>query len=398
MSFEHYIQKGTKRLRMGFTTGSCAALAAKAAALILLGDARLDTVEIMTPKGLLVNVPVLDVNRNSDVVSCAVQKDAGDDPDITDGTRVYARVSKVDQPGIMIDGGVGIGRVTRPGLDQPVGAAAINQVPRLMIESAIQSVCDQVYYEGGLSVVISIPDGMRLSRRTFNPRLGIEGGLSILGTTGIVEPMSAQALIDCIGLELRALAATGEKFVVLTPGNYGEQFLSAHPFLANAPTVKCSNYIGDALNHAVFYGFSHILLVGHAGKFVKLAGGIMNTHSSVADCRTEIITAHAALSGADIKTVTAVMDAVSTDQCFEILNQQGLREAVTISLLQSIQNHLSRKTGDAATVGAIMFSHTHGILGQTETVDSIINRLKTEEHVNGLFCWRRKWGAGSYHD
>lgn len=376
MSFEHYIQKGTRRLRMGFTTGSCAALAAKAAAKILLTGAHADTVEIVTPKGLAVKTPVLNITHGENSVSCAVRKDAGDDPDITDGILVFAAVSKHPTPGIAVDGGSGIGRVTRPGLDQPVGAAAINSVPRQMIISEVQSVCDRVFYEGGLSVIISIPDGVRLAQRTFNPKLGIDGGLSVLGTTGIVEPMSAQALIDCIGIELHTLSTAGYKDVVLTPGNYGTQFLAAHPFLKNAPTVKISNYFGEALDFAACHGFHNILLAAHIGKLVKLAGGIMNTHSSSADCRIELITAHAALAGADTKTVTALMTAVSADSCIEILDKEGLRNAVISSLLTKIQEHLSRRVGSRICVGAMMFSNEYGLLGQTAAALNLIDSIK----------------------
>jgi cobalt-precorrin-5B (C1)-methyltransferase len=361
---------------MGYTTGSCAALAAKAAVQMLLTGLPVDSVEIVTPKGLLVETSVLEINYGENSVSCAVRKDAGDDPDITDRTLVFATVSKKSRPGIDVDGGIGIGRVTRPGLDQPVGAAAINNVPRKMIISEVQAVSDSVFYEGGMSVIISIPDGERLAKSTFNPKLGIDGGISVLGTTGIVEPMSTQALIDCIGLELRALAAEGHSSVVLTPGNYGTQFLGAHPFLRKAPTVKISNYIGDALDLAVYHGFSEILLVAHIGKLVKLAGGIMNTHSSEADCRMEIITAHAALAGADRGTVTMLMSAVSTDSCIEILEKQGLKEPVISSLLTKIQEQLSRRvTGDIA-IGAVMFSNAHGLLGQTDSAIRLIDSIK----------------------
>jgi cobalt-precorrin-5B (C1)-methyltransferase len=376
MPFEHYIQKGSRMLRLGFTTGTCAALAAKAAAETLLSGEAAGIVGLTTPKRLTVQVPVEETERGDCFVCCSVCKDAGDDPDITNGVLVYAKVSKTDRPGIEIDGGDGIGRVTRPGLDQPVGAAAINSVPRRMITDAVQSVCDSLFYEGGLSVVISIPEGARLAARTFNPKLGIEGGLSILGTSGIVEPMSTQALIDTIGLEFRALAAAGHRSVVLTPGNYGKQFLATHPFLEAAPTIKCSNYIGDALDFAVFCEFSRILLVGHLGKLVKLAGGIMNTHSSSADCRMEILTAHAALAGADRVTAAALMDAVSNDACVEILDRCGLREAVMSSLLSKIQEQLSRRVGDQAAIGAVIFSNQYGLLGRTETVAELIDFMK----------------------
>jgi cobalt-precorrin-5B (C1)-methyltransferase len=376
MPFEHYIQKGSQRLRMGYTTGSCAALAAKAAALMLLTGLSVDIVEIVTPKEITVETPVLEITRGENSVSCAVRKDAGDDPDITDGALVFATVSRIPEPAIVVDGGTGIGRVTRPGLDQPVGAAAINSIPRQMIISEVQAVCDSVFYEGGVSVIISIPDGERLSQRTFNPKLGIEGGISVLGTTGIVEPMSAQALIDCIGLELRSLSAEGHRGVVLTPGNYGEQFLGAHPYLKSAPTVKISNYVGDALDFAVCHGFYEILLVAHIGKLVKLAGGIMNTHSSEADCRMELITAHAALAGADKDIVTALMNAVSTDSCIDILDRKGLREPVISSLLIKIQEQLTRRAGNGVEIGAVMFSNVYGLLGQTDSAAKLIESIK----------------------
>lgn len=327
----------------------------------------------MTPKGIPVEVPVLDISTEGNAISCAVRKDAGDDPDITKGTLVYASVTRTLKPGVVIDGGLGVGRVTKPGLNQPVGAAAINSVPRRMIASEIETVCNLFGYTGGISVVISIPSGVELAKRTFNPKLGIEGGLSVLGTSGIVEPMSTQALIDCIGLELRALAAAGHKNVVLTPGNYGETFLKTLPALKGAPTVKFSNFVGDALDFAAAYGFQRILLVGHIGKLVKIAGGIMNSHSSVADCRLEIFAAHAALSGAGQDTVREIMNAVSTDACIDILNQYGLCDAVYASLLVKIKEQLQRRVGGHIDIDAVIFSNVHGFLCQTATAPQLID-------------------------
>jgi cobalt-precorrin-5B (C1)-methyltransferase len=378
MAFEHYIQKGSKKLRCGFTTGCCAALAAKAAALTLLSGQAPDTVAVLTPKGLTVEVSVLDVKTDVDYVSCAVMKDAGDDPDITGGALIYASVTRTDSPGIAIDGGIGVGRVTKPGLDQPVGAAAINRVPRQMIASEVQSVLDRFAFKNGLSVTVSIPAGAALAARTFNPKLGIEGGLSVLGTSGIVEPMSTQALIDSIGLELRQLAAEGYQKVMLTPGNYGEAFLKTTPYLHAAPTVKFSNFIGETLDYAAAYGYGRILVVGHIGKLVKVAGGIMNTHSSTADCRGEIIAAHAALSGAGRETVQALMNAVSTEACLDILDQYGLGDAVMSSLLAKIQEQLQRRVGGQTEIGAVVFSNARGFLGQTETARGIINAFTVE--------------------
>ena len=199
MAFEYYIRSGQKKLRCGYTTGTCAALAAAGAARLLLTGAPPETLRLVTPKGVAVEVEPAEWVLENGAARCAVYKDGGDDADVTTGHLVVATVTKTAS-GIAIDGGKGVGRVTKPGLDQPVGAAAINRVPRQMIAGAVQAVCEDTGYEGGLSVVISVPSGEELARRTFNPSLGIEGGISILGTSGIVEPMSAQAIVDTIAV------------------------------------------------------------------------------------------------------------------------------------------------------------------------------------------------------
>jgi len=206
---------GGKLLRCGYTTGSCAAAAAKAATLTLLTGKSVSSITIRLPNDKQLSVDVVDTESQLGFAQCAVRKDSGDDPDVTNGMLVFARVQKIDQ-GISIDGGAGIGRVTKPGLDQPVGAAAINSVPRQMISSCVMEVCQDCGYSGGVSVLIVAPEGERLAKKTFNARLGIAGGISIIGTTGIVEPMSNKALIDTIKLELSQLSAQGVKNVLVT--------------------------------------------------------------------------------------------------------------------------------------------------------------------------------------
>ena len=219
-----YVIKQNKRLRCGYTTGSCAAGAAKAAALMLFSRHPVRQVSLMTPKGMELNLEILDISMEEGAVSCAVRKDGGDDPDATHGVLVYARVSVSKTPGISIDGGQGVGRVTRKGLQEPVGEAAINPVPRQMIREAVEKVCRDFEYGGGMSVVISIPEGVEIAKKTFNPRLGIEGGISVLGTSGIVVPMSEAALIASIRAEMSMLTASGHEYLIVTPGNYGETF------------------------------------------------------------------------------------------------------------------------------------------------------------------------------
>ena len=366
------IRSGVKLLRCGYTTGTCAALAAAGAVRLLLTGEAPERVRITTPKGWTVELPLEVAVLDGGEARCAVRKDAGDDPDVTDGCLVCAAVSRSEPGGIRIDGGAGVGRVTKPGLDQPMGAAAINTVPRRMITDAVKEVCDELGYSGGLSVVISVPGGEEIARRTFNPMLGIEGGISILGTSGIVEPMSEQALIDTIELNLRQAAALepgsgGAKRLILTPGSYGESYLHAIGLDAQGvPVVKCSNFIGEALDAAAIQGFSEVLLVGHVGKLVKLAGGVMNTHSAQADCRAELFTAHAALCGADGTLCRALMEAVTADACLKLLADAGLREAVLESLLTAIQTHLDRRAAGRMKVGAAIFSNEYGGLGETD--------------------------------
>lgn len=373
MAFEHYIRSGQKLLRCGYTTGTCAALAAQGAVELLLSGQAARTLELETPKGLAVQVmPKSCFMADGETAVCSVEKDAGDDTDVTDGMEIVATVRRTEEPGVAIDGGPGVGRVTRPGLDQPVGAAAINRVPRRMIEEQALAVCRTYGYTGGLEITISVPGGGEAARRTFNPNLGVEGGISILGTSGIVEPMSERALIDTIELEQRQAAAYSSR-LILTPGNYGMDFLRAQGWdRLGVPVVKCSNFIGDALDNAAGLPFAEVLLVGHIGKLVKLAGGVMNTHSRYADCRGEIFCAHAALHGADAGLCRALMESAAADACIELLDGANLRRSVMESILAAIQQRLDHRAAGAYQAGAVLFSNRFGLLGMTENAGTLL--------------------------
>ena len=376
--FEHYVRSGQKLLRCGYTTGTCAALGAAGAARLLLTGHAPESVGLRTPKGIVVEVAPQFCRLTADGAACAIVKDGGDDIDATTGLPVIAAVTLLpDAPRtVTIDGGAGVGRVTKPGLDQPVGAAAINRVPRQMITEALLREADAVGYGGGFAVVISIEGGEAAAKRTFNPHLGVEGGLSVLGTSGIVEPMSQQALLDTLQIEIHQ-AALKSRRLILAPGNYGLDYLAAnYPALHEIPVVKISNFIGEALDMAAAEHFAEVLLVGHVGKLVKLAGGIMNTHSRCADCRTELFCAHAALCGADAATCRALMDAATTDACLDILDAAQLREPVMTGLLTAIQTHLDRRAAGAFEVGAVLFSNRNGPLGQTKTADTLLKLWK----------------------
>lgn len=377
MAFEHYIYTDGKQLRCGYTTGTCAALAASGAVQRLLTGVWPETVSLRTPKGLTVEVPLEHCRMQGDSAQCSVRKDGGDDVDKTTGALIQANVSLSDTPGVRIRGGQGVGRVTKPGLDQPVGEAAINRVPRQMIREAVEAACRTADYDGGAEVTISVPEGETIAQKTFNPQMGIVGGISILGTSGIVEPMSMQAMIDTMALELRQAAAQGHRRLILTPGNYGQDFLTRHGLDGlGVPVVKCANFIGDALDQAAVEGFESVLLVGHVGKLVKLAGGIMNTHSRYADCRTELFCAYAAVCGGGQALCEALLDSATTDACIALLDQAGLRAPVMARLLTAIDGHVRRRVAGAYPVGVLLFSNVYGVLGRTEGYEEVLHEWK----------------------
>ena len=362
---EWYRYCGGKKLRRGVTTGACAAAAAKAAALRLSGLPYRE-VTVYTPGGILLNFEVQDAGTKA----CGVYKDAGDDPDVTNGLLICAQVEPASS--FSIEGGEGVGRVTLPGLEQPVGSPAINSGPRYMIEKAVTEVLGTK-----AKVTIFVPEGKKIAQKTCNPRLGIQGGISILGTTGIVEPMSESALIESIRLELSAQRAAGKEIILLTPGNYGETFAKETFGLTGG--VLCSNFLGDAIDFAQYLGFRGFLLIAHAGKLVKTAGGIFATHSKMADARMEIFTAHSALAGAEQKCLQKLMTCISTDAAFDILETAGLLQQVTASLMEKIDFHLCQRGGQMET-GAIMFTNKRGELGRTKYAGKLLEALGPVSH------------------
>lgn len=369
---ELYIPVGRQKLRCGYTTGTCAAAAAAGAAARLLTGETLPAVRIATPAGVTVEAELLQHAAGEGWAACAVRKDGGDDPDVTDGALIFARVERTDTPGIIIDGGEGVGRVTLPGLDQPVGEAAINSTPRRMIAEQLESAAAKAGYTGGLRAVISVPEGEALAKRTFNPRLGIVGGISILGTSGIVKPMSEAALIDSLYLEMDQRRAAGTEDLLLTPGNYGESFAREVLGLNLHRWCMCSNYLGAAIDHAAGAGFRSVLVVGHLGKLVKAAAGCMNTHSKTADARRETLTAHAALAGADRALLRALFDSPTTDAGVELLKQAGLLGPVMASIGEALDGQLKRRAGEGLTIEALFFSNQYGILGKTPGAERLL--------------------------
>ena len=372
---EEFVIKDGKRLRLGYTTGSCAAAAAKAAVYMLLSHHRKETISLETPKGISLTLPVEEIRLGEASVSCAIRKDSGDDPDVTQGTLIFATVSKTDVPGVTIHGGTGIGRVTKPGLDQEVGNAAINSVPRRMIRENVEQVMALFDYRNGISVTISAPEGEALAKKTFNPRLGIEGGISILGTTGIVEPMSEQALVETIRVELRQRKESGAEYVLLAPGNYGSEFIRDTLGLRETQFVQVSNFIGDAIDICKELGFRGAVLIGHIGKLVKIGGGMMNTHSKYGDCRMEILASQAGAEGLSPEKIAQILTCVSCDEALRILSETGLREKTMARLTERILFHLQYRAGSSLEMGCVLFSKEYGLLGKSPNSRALIEHI-----------------------
>ena len=374
-------------MRYGFTTGSCAAAASKAAAYMLLTGKRKTEITIETPKGIPYTAQLTNIVRSEKEVSCAVEKDGGDDPDITTGALIYAKVSygvlsleeKQGRPQIVIDGGIGVGRVTKPGLDQPVGNAAINHVPREMIEKEVLQVCSLVDYKGSLMVEIFVPEGECLAEHTFNPRLGIVGGISILGTSGIVEPMSNQAILDTIRVELNQRKAQGFDYVAVSPGNYGLDFMKKTYGYDLDKSVKCSNFIGATIDMAMELGFQKMLLTGHIGKLIKVSGGIMNTHSKEGDCRMELLVSSALKCGVEVKYLNQILECVTTEEAVRILNECEKRQEVMDYAMERICYYLNKRTKGKMKVDCIMYANEFGELAKSKEAAEWFSLLEQEQ-------------------
>ena len=435
-----FVYKDHKKLRCGYTTGTCAALAAQGAVRFLLTGSWKETEEIMTPKGILVAVSLEEKSSGDGWAECAVRKDAGDDYDVTNGILVYARAEfvkdknfyqkvqmshlessesgaagekenpslrledgsqqekeKPDQQNaessetlIEIAGGIGIGRVTKPGLDQPVGAAAINSVPRKMIRDAVYALLEEAGEFLPVSITISVPVGVEAAKKTFNPVLGIEGGISVLGTSGIVEPMSEEALVETIRTHLNVLRAEGRKWVIAVPGNMGAGFLKGYLTEQNKTSVgsmeafmnslvTMSNFVGRTIDITAELGFSGIMIAGHMGKLVKIGNGIMNTHSREADGRMDTMLSCALSAGTeDLELLRKIQGSNTTDEVMDHLKQAGILDDTIKVFLKRAAWHLAHRSRAEVKTGMIVFGTKGEYLGETEDADMILKNALEE--------------------
>jgi len=359
---KEYIIKNGKKLRCGFTTGTCATAAATAAVQMLISQKAVNNVSVKLPSGESMTIDIGDPLIDSKCSSCYVKKDSGDDPDVTDGILIYAHVKFDDTGTINIDGGKGVGRVTQRGLDCAVGNAAINSVPRKMITENVQKICDEYNYRGGVSVIISVPEGEEKAKKTFNSQLGIIGGISIIGTTGIVEPMSEKALVDSLKVEMRVIKEKGYKKLLAFPGNYAQKFIDETLGIRGENSLKFSNYLGEVLDTAVELNFEEVLIVGHIGKMVKVAGGMMNTHSHNGDFRMEVISCYAALYGANNEVIKELLSCVTTERAIEILIRENIEKLVIKKISERAEFYINKRVNNKIKTKLIIYSNDQGIL------------------------------------
>ena len=355
-------------LREGYTTGTCAAAAAKAAAQWLVCGAAPEFVGIETPSGRALSLEVVRIEPGV----CGIVKDSGDDPDATNGMTIQAKVVLGSCAGdITFEAGEGVGTATLPGLKVAPGEAAINPVPRKMIKEAVRSVIG----EQAARVIISAPGGEETAKRTFNPRLGITGGISILGTSGIVKPMNEQSIFDSLTLELNTHAATGRKIIAVSFGSTGEQSLRAAYKIEGRCVMQSGNYIGYLLDEAVRLGFEKILIAGHPGKLLKIAAGTFNTHNRTGDGRKEALCTQAAIAGADAATVKSLYESSTTEIAMKIVREKNMDFLWNILADVTAKRCSDRSFGEIKTAAAYI-NNDGEILGATSNSAEFAEELR----------------------
>ncbi len=364
-----------KKYRYGFTTGTTATAAATAAAYMVLNNEVTEEVEVILPAGDIIALEVVDIEKGADFVSCAVVKDGGDDPDVTHGIKIFCRASKSEQAGITIKTGKGIGIATLPGLKIEVGEPAINPVPRQMIMENVGELLDEGQ---GVELFFTIPQGEEIAKETYNPRLGIIGGISIVGTTGIVKPMSEEAWRDAIEQEIAVVTAAGHKTACLVFGNYGEDFALNKLGIAQERIVKISNFVGYFLRKCTEYNLERILFIGHIGKLIKVSGGIFQTHSSTADARMEMLVFHLAMIGADQELLEQVFQCRTSDAAREVIAAAGY-DRVYQRIADACSYRCEQYSFNKLEVASIVFGGKDIELARCGKTAEMIERLKSGE-------------------
>lgn len=403
---EEFVYIDGKKYRRGYTTGSCATAVSKAAVYMLLTNERIDTVNIDTPKGIYLSIPVVssEIKKNEDTGEiysiCSVEKDGGDDIDATNGIEIFAKATWVyedeidkseknfsfEGDGFCVFSGDGVGIITKKGLSVEPGRPAINPVPQKMIAKEVEAVLkasgENVLNDKNsldnrkkvIKITIFIPKGEEVANKTFNPRLGIVGGISIIGTSGIVEPMSDEGWKKSLSIELNMKKELGMDKIILVPGNHGESFISDR-IGENSSVVRTSNFLGYMLMETKRMGFKKILLAGHIGKFIKLSAGIFNTHSKVADARNEILIANLALMGASTELVRKIDVCLTTEEATDIVYENGFGEVFDI-ICEKCKKRAEMHVDNEIEIEVFIFKMDKTVLGKSKNAEEMLESFR----------------------
>lgn len=353
-----------KKLRYGFTTGSCAIAGAKAACEVLFNNKKFDFIEIKLINGEFLNIEVENLLVKDEYVEVTIIKDAGDDPDITNGIEIRVQVRKIKENTINILGGIGVGKVTKKGLNQAIGQWAINSGPRQMIKENLEEYIENKDF--GVEVKVIVPNGEEVAKKTLNEKLGIIGGISILGSTGIVKPMSEEAFKKSLDIELSVLLKEKtSNEVYFSFGNYGKKFAMEVLKVEEKNILITSNFIGYMLESAGNQGVKELKIIGNLGKVIKVAGGIFHTHNRVADGRMEILTANAMLLGEKQENLLKIMNANTCEEAIEYIENKELFNFLSDKVKEKCEAYLKR-VGYNMNIEVLIFSNEYGELGRSK--------------------------------
>ena len=361
---EEYLYFRGKKLRYGYTTGSSATAATKAALMYLLDDGKHDILEvtIKLPSGNPLTISVNSLEKKENSVLASVIKDGGDDPDVTHGLEIFSKVTLRKDLKINIFGGIGVGKVTKKGLPVAPGNSAINPVPLKMIRETVE----EMLPEGlGADVEIFVPKGEETAKKTLNAKLGIIGGISILGTTGIVKPMSEESWKASLAIELKmALENAGNGEAIFLFGNRGKQYLSDNFEDNTSQAIVISNFVGYMFDRACEFEVKKIYFIGELGKFVKVAGGIFHTHSRVSDAKMEILTANALLVGESTENMKKIMASNTTEEATKYIEKTEVYNLLAEKAKQKCEEYC-RRNGWELEVETLIISAEKEVLGNS---------------------------------
>ena len=358
-------------MRCGFTTGSCAAAGAKAA-LLAYFEKNVNEVEVLSPQGDKIMVPIRNTIKTNDGGIATVVKDGGDDPDITNGIDIVVEVKvRINTTEINIKAGQGVGIVTKPGLSVAVGNPAINLGPQTMIKSAVSSVLGN---NKGCDVIISIPEGEKLAKKTLNSVLGIKGGLSIIGTSGIVRPMSEEAFKNSLSPQISVAKALGYQSIVLVPGKIGQEIAIKQYGLPENAVIQTSNFIGYMLECSVHEEIKNVILLGHLGKLVKVAAGVFYTHNRIADARMETLAAYMGAMGAPQIAIKEILNCTTTEAAMPIIEHYQMCDIYNL-LANRASERATRYVFNDLVIGTVIVTLKGNLLGMDNAAKAIGGNL-----------------------